>query len=79
MLEEELLPEFEKQNPGVTVNVDYTDYGSLNEKLTTSIASGLVPDVMMMGVGWIEGFADKGVLADLGELGISESELAETR
>lgn len=78
VLEEQLLPEFEKQNPGITVNVDYTDYGSLNEKLTTSIASGLVPDVMMMGVGWVEGFADKGVLADLGGLGLSESELADS-
>ena len=78
MLEEELLPQFEKENPGVTVTVDYTDYGSLNEKLTTSIASGLVPDVMMMGVGWIEGFADKGVLADLGEYDLSESSLEAT-
>ncbi len=78
VLEDQLLPEFEKQNPGVTVNVDYTDYGSLNEKLTTSIASGLVPDVMMMGVGWIEGFADKGVLADLGEHGLSASSLDAT-
>ena len=78
VLEEQLLPQFEKENPGVTVNVDYTDYGSLNEKLTTAIASGLVPDVMMMGVGWIEGFADKGVLADLGEHGLSEDSLSET-
>ena len=78
VLEGELIPQFEKENPGVTVNVDYTDYGSLNEKLTTSMASGLVPDVMMMGVGWIEGFAEKGVLADLGEYDLSESGLSET-
>lgn len=77
VLEEELLPQFEKENPGVTVSVDYTDYGSLNEKLTTSIASGLVPDVMMMGVGWIEGFADKGVLQGLGEFGIDYDELSD--
>ena len=77
VLEGELIPQFEKENPGVTVNVDYTDYGSLNEKLTTSMASGLVPDVMMMGVGWIEGFAEKGVLADLGEYDLSESGLSE--
>ena len=78
VLEEQLLPQFEKENPGVTVNVDYTDYGSLNEKLTTAVASGLVPDVMMMGVGWIEGFADKGVLADLGQHGLTEEGLSET-
>ncbi len=75
LLEEELLPKFEAEHPDIKVTVDYTDYGSLNEKLTTSIASGLVPDVMMMGVGWIEGFADKGVLQDLGELGIDRTDL----
>jgi multiple sugar transport system substrate-binding protein len=75
LLEEELLPQFYEEYPDVTVNIDYTDYGSLNEKLTTSIASGLTPDVMMMGVGWIEGFADRGVLQDLGEIGIEVEDL----
>ncbi|GAA3634934.1 ABC transporter substrate-binding protein [Microbacterium awajiense] len=78
LLEDELLPQFYEQYPNVTVEVDYTTYGNLNEKLTTSVASGLVPDVMMMGVGWIEGFADKGVLADLGGLGLTEDILKET-
>jgi multiple sugar transport system substrate-binding protein len=75
LLEEELLPQFYEEYPDVTVNIDYTDYGSLNEKLTTSIASGLTPDVMMMGVGWIEGFADRGVLQDLDEIGIEVEDL----
>ncbi|MEV8249871.1 ABC transporter substrate-binding protein [Microbacterium sp. NPDC076768] len=78
LLEEELLPQFYEEYPNVKVNVDYTTYGNLNEKLTTAVVSGLVPDVMMMGVGWIEGFADKGVLADLGELGLEEDTLKET-
>ncbi|NEE01920.1 ABC transporter substrate-binding protein [Phytoactinopolyspora halotolerans] len=77
LLEEELLPQFYEQYPDVTVTVDYTDYGSLNEKLTTAVASGLVPDVMMMGVGWIEAFAENGILADLGELGITVDDLSE--
>ena len=37
LLEDELLPEFYKKYPEVKVNVDYTTYGKLNEKLTTSI------------------------------------------
>lgn len=78
LLEDELLPQFYEEYPNVTVNVDYTTYGNLNEKLTTAVVSGLVPDVMLMGVGWIEAFADKGVLADLGELGLSEDELKES-
>ncbi|GAA1946797.1 ABC transporter substrate-binding protein [Microbacterium aquimaris] len=78
LLEDELLPLFYEEYPNVSVEVDYTTYGNLNEKLTTSVASGLVPDVMLMGVGWIEGFADKGVLAELGELGLTEDLLKET-
>jgi multiple sugar transport system substrate-binding protein len=76
LLEEELLPQFYEQYPDVTVTVDYTNFGSLNEKLTTAVASGLVPDVMMMGVGWIEAFASNGVLADLGEHGVTIDELS---
>ncbi|NED94320.1 ABC transporter substrate-binding protein [Phytoactinopolyspora alkaliphila] len=76
LLEEELLPQFYEQYPEVTVTVDYTNFGSLNEKLTTAVASGLVPDVMMMGVGWIEAFASNGVLADLGEHGVTIDELS---
>uniref|UniRef100_UPI0026285019 ABC transporter substrate-binding protein n=1 Tax=Haloactinopolyspora sp. TaxID=1966353 RepID=UPI0026285019 len=74
----ELLPQFYEQYPDVSVSVDYTTYGTLNEKLTTAVASGLVPDVMMMGVGWVEGFADKGVLRDLSEFGITAESLQES-
>ncbi|WP_407319739.1 ABC transporter substrate-binding protein [Isoptericola halotolerans] len=78
LLEDELLPQFYEEYPDVTVSVDYTTYGNLNEKLTTAAVSGAVPDVMMMGVGWIEGFADRGLLADLSELGLTEDQLLET-
>ncbi|HEY6738524.1 MAG TPA: ABC transporter substrate-binding protein [Actinopolymorphaceae bacterium] len=60
-----LLAKFQKQHPGVEVEVDPTTYGKLNEKLATSIASGRPYDVMMMGAGWIPPFAAKGVLAEL--------------
>ncbi|WP_278235757.1 ABC transporter substrate-binding protein [Isoptericola sp. AK164] len=78
LLEDELLPQFYEDYPDVTVSVDYTTYGNLNEKLTTAAVSGAVPDVMMMGVGWIEGFADRGLLADQSELGNTEEKLLET-
>ncbi|TWF81288.1 carbohydrate ABC transporter substrate-binding protein (CUT1 family) [Pseudonocardia hierapolitana] len=64
---EEQLAAFKQQYPDVTVKPDYTSYGKLNEKLTTSIASGQPYDVMLMGAGWIPPFASKGVLADLGQ------------
>lgn len=64
---EGLLATFKQKYPKVSVEVDYTTYAKLNEKLTTSIAGGRPYDVMLMGVGWIPPFAAKGVLADLGE------------
>ncbi|MBQ1090499.1 ABC transporter substrate-binding protein [Streptomyces sp. B93] len=67
-----LLADFKKDHPGVSVQVDYTEYGKLNEKLATSIVGGRPYDVMLMGVGWIPPFVEKGVLADLGT---SRSEL----
>lgn len=76
LLEEEILPAFYEEYPDVTVSVDYTTYGNLNEKLTTAVAGGLIPDVMMMGVGWVEGFAAHGVLAELDSLGITAESLA---
>jgi ABC-type glycerol-3-phosphate transport system substrate-binding protein len=65
LLEGKLLPAFKQKNPNVTVTVDYTTYAALNEKITTSLAGGLMPDVVMLGVGWIPPFAHKKVLAPL--------------
>ncbi len=78
LLENTLLPEFYAEYPDVKVTVDYTTYSKLNEKLTTAIASGLIPDVMLMGVGWIENFAENGVLTDLSTVGLSEESLSAT-
>lgn len=62
---EKLLAELKSRHPKMSVQVDYTDYSHLNEKLTTSVAGGAPYDVMMMGVGWIPPFASKGVLGPL--------------
>ncbi|MGG7464801.1 MULTISPECIES: extracellular solute-binding protein [unclassified Plantibacter] len=78
LLEDELLPQFTAMYPDVHVSVDYTNYARLNEKLTTGVVAGLVPDVMMMGVGWIEAFADRGVLANLTDGGLTPESLEAT-
>ncbi|SCF30624.1 carbohydrate ABC transporter substrate-binding protein, CUT1 family [Micromonospora marina] len=64
---EKQLADFKSKHPDVAVEVDYTTYAKLNEKLTTSIAGGRPYDVMLMGVGWIPPFAAKGALAELDE------------
>lgn len=78
LLEGTLLPEFYAKYPHVKVTVDYTSYSKLNTKLTTAVASGLVPDVMLMGVGWVENFAKNGVLANLGDVGLTADQLSKT-
>lgn len=60
------LARYRARHPGVRVEVDYSDYDNLNQKLTTAAASGRPYDVMMLGVGWVPPFASRGVLADLG-------------
>lgn len=65
LLEGTLLPAFNKKYPDVNVTVDYTNYGALNEKITTGLASGLMPDVVTLGVGWIPPFAYKKAIAPL--------------
>ena len=67
LLEQEILGDFRKKHPKVKVNVDYTTYAQLNEKITTGLAGGLLPDVLMMGVGWIPPFAAKKAIAELPE------------
>ncbi|MFE6042297.1 ABC transporter substrate-binding protein [Streptomyces sp. NPDC056452] len=67
LLEQEILGGFRKKYPDVKVNVDYTTYAQLNEKITTGLAGGLLPDVLMMGVGWIPPFASKKAIAELPE------------
>jgi multiple sugar transport system substrate-binding protein len=76
ILEDQILASFAEEYPDVTVSVDYTDYGHLNEKLTTAVVSGDVPDVMMMGVGWVEAFAAEGIIANLGDLGVTPESLS---
>ncbi|GAA1369363.1 ABC transporter substrate-binding protein [Streptomyces beijiangensis] len=67
LLEQDIIGGFHKKYPDVKVTVDYTTYTQLNEKITTAMAGGLLPDVMMMGVGWIPPFAAKKAIAELPE------------
>lgn len=58
---------FQEKHPGVGLSVDYIPWDRLNEKLSTSFAGGLVPDVIMSGVGWTPPFAEKGIFGELPE------------
>jgi len=65
VLDDDIIGAFTEQHPDVTVTVDAAAWDKLNEKLTASIAGGVVADVIMTGVGWTQPFAQKGLFAEL--------------
>lgn len=66
-LNDVLIPAFEAEHPGITV--DYVDipYDSLLQKLTTSAAGDELPDLVRADLGWVPQFADLGVLVPLSQ------------
>ncbi|MDR6199336.1 multiple sugar transport system substrate-binding protein [Microbacterium sp. SORGH_AS428] len=75
-----LMDEFEQANPGIKVDLVSGPYASTKEQLFAGAASGTMPDVVGLDGAWVNDFASKGVITDLGPLlkdaGFDESELA---
>lgn len=53
-----LLKGFEKENPGVKVNVTAIPWGDAHSKYQTAIAGGTTPDIAQMGTTWMPDFAN---------------------
>jgi multiple sugar transport system substrate-binding protein len=63
---QELIKEFEKQNPGITVKItNISGSKDAMQKLTTMFAAKTGPDVMSLHGAYYVGFADAGALMDL--------------
>jgi len=75
-----LMDEFEKQNPGIKVELISGPYAATKEQLFAGAASGTMPDVVGLDGAWVSDFASQGVITDLtalmGEVGYDDSELA---
>lgn len=61
----QLLPEFERQNPGIHVDLQQVPVLSAHEKLLTAYAGDSLPDVTPLGNTWIPEFASLGALQPL--------------
>ncbi|MGG7509966.1 ABC transporter substrate-binding protein [Plantibacter sp. YIM 135249] len=59
---------FEKQYPNITVKGQSTEWGGYWDKLATTVAGGKAPDVMQFDQLYLASYAERGALADLGEL-----------
>ncbi|MEO6519438.1 MAG: sugar ABC transporter substrate-binding protein [Pseudoxanthomonas sp.] len=61
----QLLPEFERQNPDIRVDLQQLPWLSAHEKLLTAFAGGSLPDVSPIGNTWIPEFSALGALEPL--------------
>jgi multiple sugar transport system substrate-binding protein len=68
---EQIIDDFERQNPDITVKITDLTWANGHDKLVISFAADDPPDIMELGSDWIAEFAFNGLLAEF------ESDLAE--
>jgi multiple sugar transport system substrate-binding protein len=61
----QIVADFEKANPNITVNVEVSDWDSYWEKLKTQLAANTPPDVFAMDAPLYLDYQSRGVLANL--------------
>lgn len=59
------LPEFERQHPGIRVELQHIPWAAAHEKLLTAFAADGLPDICQLGNTWIPEFAALGTLEPL--------------
>ncbi|MBO2462348.1 ABC transporter substrate-binding protein [Actinomadura violacea] len=64
-LTESAIAAFEKKNPAIDVEGDFSDFDSYYEKLATKTAAGDAPDVMSIEIRGLAEYAGRGALADV--------------
>ena len=61
----ELLADFQREHPGITVRVDALPWSAAHEKLLTAFAGDATPDLAQLGNSWMPEFAALGALVAL--------------
>jgi multiple sugar transport system substrate-binding protein len=61
----QLIPAFEKENPGIEVRVQQLPFTAAHEKLLTAFAGDALPDIAQLGNSWVPEFVALGALAPL--------------
>ncbi len=65
---EKLVPEFERRNPGIRVQVQAIPWTAAHEKLLTAFVGGATPDVSQLGNTWVPEFQALNALEPLDAL-----------
>jgi multiple sugar transport system substrate-binding protein len=74
---QQLVPEFERQNPGVRVHVQQFPFSAAHEKLLTAFVGDATPDLAQLGNSWIAELAALGALEPLNPW-VSHSEVIDS-
>lgn len=65
VLDDTIIPAFEKKFPEVTVKAVPVPYDDLHQKLVTAVAGDQLPDLVRADIGWVPELANLGVLVPL--------------
>lgn len=68
MLANTLIPMFEAEHPNIKVESLPVPYGEFRQKLLTSMAGGVAPDLIRSDIIWVPELAELGALAPLDEI-----------
>src|SRR5688572_9800278 len=63
----ELIPEFERLNPGIRVELQQIPWTAAHEKLLTAFAGRVTPDIAQLGSSWVPELVALGALEPLDE------------
>lgn len=54
----DVIEQFEKEYPWITIEAEYGSSDGYQEKLTTQLTSGTIADIFQMGPGWMPGYVE---------------------
>jgi len=60
-----VIPDFQKQNPKITVQMQQIDWAPSFQKISTAVAAGTAPDVFVMGGIFTDPLASKGAMLQI--------------
>ena len=65
---EELKAKFEAANPGITIRLEITTTDGLPQRVLTALQSGAAPDIIDVQHGWVNGYAQNGLIIPLDDV-----------
>ncbi|WP_096437147.1 extracellular solute-binding protein [Alteribacter populi] len=74
-LMDELIEEFEEENPGIKVKQTTFPYDQFNERVAAQVPAGRGPDVINLFYGWVPLYVDSGYLQPLPDDAFSHEEI----